>query len=117
MQPEDIPMNHLATFFKEIAIHDDRFKNDFKEGHYSQMRVVKVKKNSSTHLLFHPDHEIIFIVEGKAKIRAYGQTFNLKKYDMIHIIKGVVHQVINVGKNTLVLVSATHSMRMKKIKV
>lgn len=108
-------MLHSTNYFKQIAMLDNRFSHEFNGGHYRAIRLVRIPKHASSKFVFHDDNEILYVVQGKCKVQAYGQYLELGPQDMIYIPQGYPHRVINTGDVQLKVVAASNSAHIRKI--
>lgn len=109
-------VQRLASYYKNIAYHDQRVNSDLRTGFYSYSRIIFLPKHYSRGWVIHPNtDELYFVVKGKGMVDVYGQSYELNPEDMISIRKGALHRLTNVGDSSLRVVSfSNHRMRLNR---
>lgn len=60
-----------------------------------------ISKNLNESMHFHPEIEVVFVLDGRAKVKIKGTTYDMTSDDVIVINSGLMHQIESVDKTLI----------------
>lgn len=100
-------MDSIIEKITKKAVDNTFFRRVLKTAEHTQIVLMCVPPEGEIGEEVHPDNDqVLFLVEGEGLVILDGQEFPYKKNDLVLVKSGTRHNIINIGKKDLKIITA-----------